>query len=384
MPGPSAPTSWVDIAPAAAPAPSSPPERYSHRPVLPAAQMAARVGLWAAVALGCLGGCVGILRPTEGPAAPVAATEPTGDDVPAPVSGTAERAVTAWLTADDEDGPLLDALYLDPPSLSDSDTRGLEVTDVSTVTGRRVDDGYWAVVVAADVQEPPPSTGDADSDAEAEPLSSTWFVEIGVVGDVDGGLSALETPSIVPPPPAADRDWLPDRDGADTPAPDDPLVATVEGFLSALLVGRGDPARYVAPGLDVTALDPAPFTELVVLEIAVDRLDDTTATVWTQIQVTTPGGARQVVAYDMTVARRADRWEIRELPGVAAAAGRGPGASSTTSVPAGDAPDEERDTPAPTGEGSSTDVPPTSAPSASGPSTTTGSTEPPAVNAPAD
>lgn len=341
------PTSW------AAPEPAEPPtERYPTRPVRPAAQTAARVGLWALVALGALGGCVGVLRPPVEAQAP--ATPSTGDDadVPAPVAGMAERAVAAWLTAGDDDAALLDSLYLDPPQASQIDTENLTVEDVSTVAARSVDDGYWAVTVAADVVEQP---GVSDDGEEAAPVLAVWYVEVGIVGDVEEGLSAVETPSIVAPPSPVADDWLPDRDSADTPAPGDPLVASVEDFLRAFLTGRGDPARYVAPGLDVVALDPAPFADIFVVEMAVERHDDTSATVWTEVEVTTSAGARQVVAYDMALAQRSGRWEITEMPGVATRLGPGgdTGSSASTTTTAGssgtgDPPIEEPDPAVPT------------------------------------
>jgi hypothetical protein len=325
------PTSWA--APEAVPSPST--ERYPTRPVRPAAQTAARVGLWALVALGGLGGCVGILRPPVEAQAPAIPSSGDDADVPAPVAGMAERAVAAWLTARDDDAALLESLYLDPPQASQIDTENLTVEDVSTVAARSVDDGYWAVTVAADVVEQPVASEDGE---EAAPVVAVWYVEVGIVGDVEEGLSAVETPSIVAPPSPVADDWLPDRDSADTPAPGDPLVASVEDFLRAFLTGRGDPARYVAPGLDVVALDPAPFADIFVVEMAVERHDDTSAMVWTEVEVTTSAGARQVVAYDMALAQRSGRWEITEMPGVATRVGSGggdTGSSGSTATTAG-------------------------------------------------
>jgi hypothetical protein len=308
------PTSW------AAPGTDEPQgvQRYRTAALRPGAQAAARFGVWALVALGALGGCVGILRPPAAAPPPVSPDADGGTGVPAPVAGAAERAVAAWLTAGDEDGDLLESLYLDPPPAVDMDTDSLTVAGVATVAAREVDDGYWAVTVAAEVVEDMPQDDDGET---PDPVLATWYVEVGIVGDVERGLSALETPSIVPPPAAAADAWLPDRSSADTPTPDDPILVAVEGFLRAFLTGRGDPARYVAPGLDVPSLDPAPFAEAVVLQMAIARHDEATATVWTEVQVTTGGGARQVVAYDMALSQRAGRWEVAELPGVAAAVG---------------------------------------------------------------
>ncbi len=155
----------------------------------------------------------------------------------------------------------------------------------------------------------------------AEPVLVTWYVEVGIVGDIEDGLSALETPSIVAPPLPASDEWLPDRGSADTPDPGDPLVGAVEDFLRAFLTGRGDPARYVAPGLDVVVLDPAPFSDIYVVEMAVTRHDDGTATVWTEVELKTEAGVRQIVVYDIALAQREGRWEVTEMPGVATRVG---------------------------------------------------------------
>ena len=276
------------------------------------------------------------------------------DEVPAPVAGMAERAVAAWLTAGSDDAALLDSLYLDPPRADDIDADNLTVDDISTVAARPVDEGYWAVTVAADVREQPATPVDGEA---AEPVLVTWYVEVGIVGDIEDGLSALETPSIVAPPLPASDEWLPDRGSADTPDPGDPLVGAVEDFLRAFLTGRGDPARYVAPGLDVVALDPAPFSDIYVVEMAVTRHDDGTATVWTEVELKTEAGVRQVVVYDIALAQREGRWEVTEMPGVATRVGSdgddGSTAATTTTVassaPSESAPEAPESTTPPSG-----------------------------------
>ncbi len=300
----------VDVEPRA-------PEHYAVRPVRPAAQLAARIGLWTAVVLGCLGGIVGALRPAAEAAEPV--VEQPGDDaaVPAPVAGVAELAVGEWLTATDDDEERLDALFVESVSLRGVDTERLSVDGLTTVAGRQVEEGYWAVTVAADVVELPASaTADATGEPPA-PTTTTWYVEVGVVGAVDGGLSALTTPAVLPAPPAVADDWRGTTGTSGrTPDANDPVVATVQGFLAALLTGEGDPSRYLAPGESIAAADPAPFTELTVLQMAITDVDDTRARAWTQVQVTTPGGSRQVVAYEVLVAQRVDRWDVVEISGV--------------------------------------------------------------------
>ncbi|MFP3899524.1 MAG: hypothetical protein ACLFXM_01635 [Acidimicrobiia bacterium] len=306
-------------------------ERYAVGPVHPVGQLAARIALWGAVAVGCLGAVVGFVRP------PVEVVEPAAEHVdeslvPAPVAGAAEIAVEAWLTATADERERLEELFVDDVSFSDHHVETLAVGDATTVGGRRVDEGYWSVVVAvAVVEEVPPgaeptqSSGDGPGhgvgddrgqDDGAARRASRWFVEVGVVGGADDGFAALTTPAILPGPPPTPDGWVHGGPDERRPDPDDTVVSTVEGFLGALLTGDGDPLRYLAPGGSVTVAENPPFAELAVMDLTVEDIDDTTARAWTRVQVTTPGGARRVAAYEVLVVERVDRWEILELSGV--------------------------------------------------------------------
>lgn len=305
-------------------------ERYAVGPVHPVGQLAARIALWGAVAIGCLGAIVGFVRPPVEAVGPVAEH---GDEslVPAPVAGAAEIAVEAWLTATADERDRLEELFVDDVSFGDHHAETLAVGDVTTVGGRRVDEGYWSVVVAvAVVEEMPPGAEATQSSGDdpgqgvgddlgqdgAAPRAPRWFVEVGVVGGADDGFAALTTPAILPGPPPTPDGWTRGGPGERRPDPDSTVVATVEGFLNALLTGDGDPLRYLAPGGSVTVAESPPFAELVMMDLTVEDIDDTTARAWTRVRVTTPGGARRVAAYEVLVVERVDRWEILELSGV--------------------------------------------------------------------
>jgi hypothetical protein len=291
-------------------------ERYLTQPVRPAAQLAARVGLWSAVALGCVGGCVGLVKPAASPSQPAVQTDSGSDTVPAPVAGVAQIAVRAWLSASSEDRAAdLDKLFVDPPSPTDIDTTGLRVVAVTPVSGRRIAAGYWSVTVAAELTDDRQSEGN-DGGIETTRVPVTWYVEIGVVGQIDGGLSALTTPAVVPPPAHVGEGYELANASGRTPDNDDPMVSTVNGFLSALLVGKGDPGRYVSPGVKVDAIQPSPFAALAVVQMAVVDLDGGEARAWAHAQVTTAGGARQVLAYELLLHERAGRWEVADFAGV--------------------------------------------------------------------
>ena len=66
-------------------------------------------------------------------------------------------------------------------------------------------------------------------------------------------------------------------------------------------------------------MDPAPFVGISVSDVAIRTGTDSAAGLaraWAEIQVTTARGARQVLAYELTLAERSGRWEVRELAGV--------------------------------------------------------------------
>jgi hypothetical protein len=302
-----------------------PGSRYPVRPARPAFQAASRIGLWTAVVIGCLGGLFAVLRPAQAEAPPVIAT-PSASSIPAPVAGMAQLVVEAWLTATPETQPEdLDHLFVEPPTLQSASSGGIAVEEVVPVAGQRMTDGYWRVTVAARVVETPDprsidpmttSTTAGDGPvAGTEPTESVWYVEVGIVGDVTGGLSALTTPAVVPPPPSAPGGWRASAEPFGQPPTDDPLGSAVDGFLGALLAGDGDPSRYLAAGVEVEAADPPPFAAVDLTEMAVLETAEGKVRVLAHVMATTEGGARKYFGYELMLSRRVDRWEVTQFSG---------------------------------------------------------------------
>ncbi|HEX8803230.1 MAG TPA: hypothetical protein VF743_03520, partial [Acidimicrobiales bacterium] len=288
------------------------PARYEARPVRPWAQLAVKVGLWTAVVLGCLGGLVALVGPPAEDPEPVVQQSVDQGVVPAPVAGVAELVTEAWLTADEDDRDRLDVLFVDHPALRGTNTADLRVTRTTTVAGKHMAAGYWAVTVEADVVE---TIEPEHDDEEPEERQAAWYVQVGIVGNVNGGLAALTTPAVVPPPPHATSQWQASATSPDAPAADDPVAAATQGFLDALLAGDGDPSRYMAAGVTADPADPAPFEQIEVAEIAVDDLGDGRIRIYANALATTPGGASQYFTYELIASRRVDRWEIESYSG---------------------------------------------------------------------
>jgi hypothetical protein len=312
------------------------PERYASRPARSLAPMAIRIGLWAAVALGCVGGIVGLLRPSGGE--PETVVAPSDDElgVPGPVVRMAEVVAEEWLTATEDDEERLASLFVEPPSLEGVATGELRVGRVAAIAGRPLQEGYWAVTVEVEVTESipvaeeteDPAAGEGDQDPAAgedgaaaavpaaeEDRTTVWYLDVPIVGQVDGGLAALTTPAVLPGRPEVSTGWRPSLGDPQPPADGDPTASKVDGFLGALLTGAGDPERYVAPGVTARPADPAPFADIEVTALAVDQLAEGEYRVLAEVSALTIGGARQRFSYELVVVERVDRLEITQFSG---------------------------------------------------------------------
>lgn len=302
---------------------------YPVRPVHPAARAMARVGLWGAVVIGCLGGLVGLASPQAGtgPAARPAAA-PASAGVPGPVAGIAERAVVAWLTA--TDGEALDDLFLDAPGTPGGEP--VEVLAAQAITGDPTGEGTWAVTVAVDVRH--------TVDEDEEPLEVTWYAELAVVGDEARGLRVLAAPALVPAPVGPDA-WRAQGDGARRLDAEDPLAVMVTGFLRALVVGQGDPAPYLAPDVEVAPVRPAPFSALEVVSVRAESTGENEARVWVAA-TGTAGRASYAVGYQVDAVQSDGRWQVAAVTGAAAADAVEGDEDDDDGTPAGGDPSDER------------------------------------------
>ena len=333
--------------------------RYATNAARPVRLLAMRVGLWMAVGLGCVGGVVGLVRPS-GAETPPPAESPDSSAVPAAVAGTAELAVTAWLTADGEDHARMDALFVEPPDVQEAATDRMIVERAAVVAGRPLAEGYWTVTVAVDLIDtavpsdepeidhsdgaadaaPGGEAADGDAAPEGEPEESiaevTWYVEVGIVGDPGTGVAALATPAVLPGPPSPPEGWGVGDTGVEPLDPDDPVATMVTGFLEATLTGSGDPARYLAPGVEIPSSSRPTFSQVAVRSVVVSEIEPGVARARVQVVATTAQGSRQVTAYTIVAAERADRWEVRELGGAPVArrstTEQQAGATSTTEM----------------------------------------------------
>lgn len=268
----------------------------------PTAARLVRLALWALVAIGAVGGIVGSLRPT--PSVVQRAAEQS-DLPPFGISGVAELAVRDWLNTSRR-------------SLTSSAADDVIVDSVTTVAVRSLASDYWAVTVAA---------------ASRVQAQSTWYLEVGIAEGATGP-RPVGSPAFVPPPVT-----LTPTDAAGPslaiPKPGDPVAATTEAFLQALLAGVGDPVRYVAPDAGIPPMNAAPFTNIRLDRLAFLERAERTARVRAAITATTADLEFDVI-YEIGLRERDGRWEVTGLTG---------------------APSRRRDTPAPSSTTTSTSAP---------------------------
>lgn len=309
-----------------------PAARYVARPVRPIAQLAARVALWGAVALGALGGILGYVRSGRAPEVTETGTVDEEAGVPAPVAGLAEVAVREWLTTSTENRDRLNELFLTPPPLDNSDTSRIQVLRTTAIAGSRLNTaGYWTVTVAADVVE------SAGEDGGPGALPTTWYVEIGITGTTGGGLAALTVPAIVPPPTLSEAAFAPNAPSPGPPSSNDPIANRVEEFLNALLAGHGNPDDHMADGLHIRAVTPAPFANVELVELSEQEITEGKSKgdvrVWAIVELSTNGGSVYEAGYELKVRKEIDRWRIVAVYGAPKVDTVEPGEGGTVETP---------------------------------------------------
>jgi hypothetical protein len=273
---------------------------------------AGRLALWAFVVVGALGGAVSAVSAIASPSSAPPISSTAAASPPVGVAGVAEMAVRQWLTTDSA-GP------------ADGDA------SVAAVSLRAVGAGYWAVTVAADLHHAdPPEAG-----------QGRWYLEVGVVAH-GAALVAAGPPVVVPPPPSGEPVTL----AGPTlrhPAPDDPLAATAEAFLSALLTGGQDPSRYASPAATFQPTPTAAFAEVAVRRTAVVSRVGVETVLRAEAAGRTPTGVELLMLYELTLVPRDGRWEVQALSGAPTLRRPPNRATSTTSS----APPQPTPSPAP-------------------------------------
>ncbi|MFD5572967.1 conjugal transfer protein [Streptomyces cadmiisoli] len=267
-----------------------------------------RVAVWTVIAAGPIALCVAVTStPTTGAAAPTA--KPTAVRTAtsaADPSGYAQVFVGAWLhsSADNETSAqarLAQSMAPDvelPAPAADAQSAPGSVTAVRRAQRA---DGAWSVTVAAQYAG-----------------GSVRYYAVPVAADRTGSsFTVTGAPGMVAGPARAE---VPKSSYAVT-VPEGNLSSAIRQFLAAYLTGDGEVDRYLAPGVQLTAVSPAPYTAVAVQEVSAAEeaaaaehvpADGTKVRVLASVEARDPEG-RWPLAYELTIKARSGRWEVAAL-----------------------------------------------------------------------
>lgn len=267
-----------------------------------------RVAVWTVIAAGPIALAVAVAStPTTVAAAP--APKPTAVRTATSAtdpSGYAQVFIGAWLRSDANDetsaqARLAQSMAPDvelPDPAADAQSAPQSVTAVRSA---HRDTGAWSVTVAAQYAN-----------------GSVRYYAVAVASDSTGSsFTVTGAPGVVAGPARAE---VPKSSYAVTVTEGD-LSSAVGQFLAAYLTGAGEVDRYLAPGVHLTAVSPAPYTAVTVQEVsAVEEAaaaeqvpaDGTKVRVLASVEARDATG-RWPLAYELTLKSRSGRWEVAAL-----------------------------------------------------------------------
>lgn len=234
------------------------------------------------------------LPPGDPGTAPEAAEPPIG------LSGFAELYVSAYLTAA---GPDQDAtirrFYPAAPAAEPRTLADRYATRIVTTGARETSPGRWDVEVAAEVLA---------YDGNGYRSDGVHHFLVGIAAS-EYGLAATSLPARIAAPPSAPVPAV----VVGSPVEDESLLALVDGFLSALLIGEGDVRSYVAPSSPLVATQPPAYRSLTGIETTALVAPDGTVRLRAVAVATPASGASIVVEYHLVVEESGGSWRIASL-----------------------------------------------------------------------
>ncbi|MGK3943334.1 conjugal transfer protein [Streptomyces caeruleatus] len=267
-----------------------------------------RLGVWTVIAAGPIALAVAI---TSTPTTVEAATpsKPTAvrtTAVAADPAGYAQLFVHAWLRSSADDASSAQA------RLAQSMAPDVELPDpaadaqstpqwVTAVRSAQRADGAWSVTVAAQYSD-----------------GAVRYYAVPVASDRAGAsFTVTGAPGVVAGPVRAEAP----KSSYGVSVPEGDLSAAVGEFLAAYLTGAGEVDRYLAPGVSLSPVSPAPYTAVAVQQVlAVEEVaaaeqvpaDGTKVRVMAQVEARDTGG-RWPLAYELGLTARSGRWEVSAL-----------------------------------------------------------------------
>lgn len=221
-------------------------------------------------------------------------------------AGYAQLFVSAWLRSSANDATSAQARLAHsmapdvelPNPAAGAQSRPASVTAVRSAQRA---DGAWSVTVAAQYAD-----------------GSVRYYTVPVAAEAAGAsFTVTGAPGVVAGPSRAKEPKSPY--GVSVPEGD--LSSAVGEFLAAYLTGAGEVDRYLAPGVQMSAVSPAPYTAVSVEQVsaveeaaAAEKVpaDGTAVRVLVRVEARDADG-RWPLAYELTLKARSGRWEVAAL-----------------------------------------------------------------------
>lgn len=253
---------------------------------------------------------VAFLKPSAAPQAVVAAAEDQLTPLQQSAGSYAVGFVGSWLSASKDDATALNSyLSTAPAALGDQayDSRNLVVAHI--VASDEHD--LVTVTIGADIYEQP--------DEESPPTWIRRYFEVSV-STADGSLVARGMPS----PVAGPKTGTVQRgtEFSNQLVMSTPAAETVNLFLTAYLTGEGSTSSYLTPGVSITPISPAPYTQLTPstqysdVTPAESPADGDLLQVEATVTVANANSQSVSATYWVHLTARSDRWEVTELTAV--------------------------------------------------------------------
>lgn len=179
-----------------------------------------------------------------------------------------------------------------------------KLTSVTAVRSVQRDEDAWAVTVAAQYAD-----------------NTVRYFTVPVTADRTGvSFTVTAVPGVVAGP---DRVAVPASPYTVTVPSDSSLAATVGEFLGAYLTGTGEVDRYLAPGVKLAPVSPAPYTSVTVREVSAAEEAAAAGPVpadGTQVRVRVQAEARDdtgrwPLAYELALMAHSGRWDVAAQSG---------------------------------------------------------------------
>lgn len=265
-----------------------------------------RLAAWTAIAAGPIALCIAVTTgPTTVQAAPAQAAPVRPAAKSADPAGYAQLFIGAWLRSSTDDATtaqarLAQSLAPDVELPDPAEGAQPRLESVTAVRSAHRAGDVWSVTVAAQY-------ADGRLRNYAVPVVAD---RAGGAFTVSGAPGVVAGPGRATVPPSPYRVTVPEGD----------LSSSVGEFLSAYLAGAGEVDRYLAPGVALSAVTPAPYGQVTVLTVraieeaaAADEAADGTAVhVLVQVEAR-DGDGRWPLAYELALTARSGRWEVTGL-----------------------------------------------------------------------